>query len=213
MIEAVIFDGEGVVFDSETIWDKGQHEFLGRRGIRYNRSQLKPLLTGRSLVEGVRVMQGLFGFAGDPEVLARERLEIVRSFFETEITFLEGFLAFHAQVCAFRKTCMATSLATELLFVVDRSLGLSQLFAGKVFSLAQVSNKGKPEPALFLFAAQQLGSPAKHCVVIEDAPLGVEAAKRAGMKCIALTSTYNRDLLTAADRIVDKFPEIDLNQL
>jgi beta-phosphoglucomutase-like phosphatase (HAD superfamily) len=213
MIEAIIFDGEGVVFDSETIWDKGQHEFLGRRGIAYDRSRLKPLLTGRSLVEGVRVMQGLFGFAGDPEVLARERLEIVRTFFETEITFLEGFLTFHTQVRAFCKTCIATSLAPDLLSVVDRSLELSDLFSGKVFSLAHVGNKGKPEPDLFLFAARQLGSPVEHCLVIEDAPLGVEAAKRAGMRCVALTSTYKRELLTAADLVVDQFQEIDLNKL
>jgi beta-phosphoglucomutase-like phosphatase (HAD superfamily) len=213
MIETVIFDGEGVVFDSETIWDKGQREFLGRRGVVYDRSRLKPLLTGRSLAEGVRVMQGLFGFAGDPEALAQERLEIVRSFFETEISFLEGFLTFHAQVRSFCQTCMATSLAPDLLSVVDRSLDLSRLFAGKVFSLAQVRNKGKPEPDLFLFAAQQLGSRAEHCLVIEDAPLGVEAAKRAGMKCAALTSTYTRELLTAADLIVDHFQEIDLNKL
>lgn len=213
MIEAVIFDGEGVVFDSEAIWDKGQREFLGRRGILYDRDRLKPLLTGRSLVEGVRVMQGLLGFAGDPEVLARERLEIVRSFFGAEINFLEGFLTFHAQVRAFCQTCMATSLAPELLAVTDRSLGLSHLFAGKVFSLTDVGSRGKPEPDLFLFAARQLGSPAEHCLVIEDAPLGVEAAKRARMRCVALTSTYNRALLTAADLIVDHFEEIDLDTL
>jgi beta-phosphoglucomutase-like phosphatase (HAD superfamily) len=158
-------------------------------------------------------MQGLFGFAGDPETLARERLEIVRSFFENEINFLEGFLTFHAQVQAFYKTCIATSLAPDLLSVVDRSLGLSCLFAGKVFSLVHVGNKGKPEPDLFLFAARQLGSQAEHCLVVEDAPLGVEAAKRAGMKCVALTSTYKRELLTAADRVVDHFQEIDLHKL
>jgi beta-phosphoglucomutase len=213
MIEAVIFDGEGVVFDSETIWDKGQREFLGRRGIAYDRSKLKPLLTGRSLVEGVRVMQELLGFTGDPEGLARERLEIVRSFFETEISFLEGFLTFHAQVRDFCKTCVATSLAPDLLSVVDRSLGLSRLFADRVFSLAHVGNKGKPEPDLFLFAADQLCAQAEHCLVIEDAPLGIEAAKRAGMKCIALTSTYKRELLTAADLIVDQVQEINLDKL
>ena len=55
MIDTIIFDGEGIVVDTETIWDKGQEEFLRRRGFVYDRERIKPLLTGRSLAEGVEV--------------------------------------------------------------------------------------------------------------------------------------------------------------
>lgn len=212
MINAIIFDGEGVVFDSEMIWDRGQQDFLQRRGVAYERDKLKPLLTGRSLVEGVRVMQSLYGFTGQPETLARERLKIVQFLFATEVSFLTGFLEFHAKVKALHRTCLATSLAMELLELVDRRLGLSALFSDHVFSIADVGNIGKPAPDVFLFAARQLHTPAEHCLVIEDAPLGIEAARRAGMPCVALTSTYGREQLGAADAVVDRFSEIDLGK-
>ncbi len=98
MTTTIIFDAEGVVFNSESIWDRGQTEFLRRRGIIYNREQIKPLLTGRSLIEGARVMQDVYGFAGDPESLAQERLSIVTEFFTEGVNFIEGFLHFHEKV-------------------------------------------------------------------------------------------------------------------
>jgi beta-phosphoglucomutase-like phosphatase (HAD superfamily) len=213
MIDAIIFDAEGVVFDSETIWDKGQREFLGRRGISYDRRVLKPQLTGRSLVEGVRVMQDLYGFSGDLQELARERIDIVRPFFETEVRFLNGFLEFFMQFRSNYKTCIATSLASNLLASLEKSLQLSSLFAGNVFSIADVGNVGKPAPDLFLFAARRLDTQAAHCLVIEDAPLGIAAAKRAGMRCVALTTTYEREMLTEADLIVESFAQLDLSQM
>jgi beta-phosphoglucomutase-like phosphatase (HAD superfamily) len=212
MIDTIIFDGEGVVFDSETIWDRGQREFLGRRGVAYNREFLKPLLTGRSLIEGVRVMQALYGFAGDPTELARERLAVVRSLFAAEVRFMAGFLDFYHRVSPYYKTCLATSLAVELLAVVDNGLKLSQLFTGHVFSIADVGNVGKPAPDLFLLAARRLGSSVDRCLVIEDAPLGVEAARRAGMKCVALTTTYTQEKLIRADVIVESFSDLDMDK-
>ena len=63
---------------------------------------------------------------------------------------------------------------------------------------------GKPEPALFLKAARLIGVPPEQCVVVEDAPVGVEAARRAGMKCIAVTTTSPAQALQAADVIVER---------
>ena len=63
VITTIIFDAEGVIFDSEPVWDRAQLEFLRRRGVIYRREQLKPLLTGRSLIEGVRVMQEMYRFS------------------------------------------------------------------------------------------------------------------------------------------------------
>lgn len=63
---------------------------------------------------------------------------------------------------------------------------------------------GKPEPALFAKVARLLGVPPQNCIVVEDAVAGVEAAKRAGMKCIAVTTTNPPEALSAADLIVDR---------
>jgi beta-phosphoglucomutase family hydrolase len=62
---------------------------------------------------------------------------------------------------------------------------------------------GKPNPATFVLAAQKLGLVFEHCVVIEDAVTGVQAAKRAGMKCLAITNTNPASALYEADKIVD----------
>ncbi len=212
MLDTIIFDAEGVVVDSEAIWDSGQAEFLRRRGHRYDRARIKPLLTGRSMAEGVRVLQQAYGFGGDVEAQARERIDIVRQLFREETRFIPGFLEFFARVSSRYKTCIATAMAPELLPLVDRRLGLSALFGERIFTLADVGYRAKPEPDLFLHAAKQLGSAARHCVVIEDAPHGVEAARRAAMRCIALTTTYDAGLLQAADLVVSGFAAIDIDR-
>ena len=71
----------------------------------------------------------------------------------------------------------------------------------------------KPDPELFLVAARRMGLPPQRCVVIEDAPNGVQAAKAAGAWCIAVTNTTPADGLRPADRICDSLEEIDLAAL
>ncbi len=63
--------------------------------------------------------------------------------------------------------------------------------------------KGKPDPEIFLQGALRLEVTPAECVVVEDAPAGVEAAKRAGMRCIGLASTHEAGALSEADRVVD----------
>jgi beta-phosphoglucomutase len=78
---------------------------------------------------------------------------------------------------------------------------------GAVVSGADVT-RGKPDPQVFALAAERLGVRAADCVVVEDAIHGVEAARRAGMKCVALTGTSNREDLRQADLVVDSLREI-----
>ncbi|MEW6299578.1 MAG: HAD family phosphatase [Thermodesulfobacteriota bacterium] len=213
MITAIIFDAEGVVIDSEAVWDHGQAEFLRRRGVAYDRESLKSVLTGRSLVDGVRVMQERYGFPGDPDALAEERKAIVRDLFATAVSWVDGFEGFYARIRGCYRTALATCLDPDLLAVVERRLHLSALFRGRVFSLADVGFVAKPDPALFLYAARVLQTPAAQCLVIEDAPLGVEAAKRAGMRCVALTTTYDRSRLLQADVVIAQYAQLDIHLL
>ena len=210
MIDTIIFDAEGIVIDTETIWDKGQAIFLQRRGFVYDRERIKPLLTGRTLAEGVEVMKQAYRFDGDTEALARERADIVRELFMHETTFIDGFLPFFATVRGCYKTCIATSMDQELLELVDQHLNLSALFENRIYTLDKVGFRSKPNPDIFLYAAQQLESSPENCVVIEDAPHGIDAAKRAGMRCIAISTTYDPGKLQQADLIVNAYTEIDL---
>jgi beta-phosphoglucomutase len=208
-ITTIIFDADGVVIDSEKIWDKAQAEFSRRHGIPYERKKIKPLLAGRSQAEAVEFLKAEYGFAGDTQSLANERMDLVKREFGKGVEFVPGFREFFQCIRSDYRTCIATSMPEELLAIVDVRLGLSKLFDGKIFSLIAVGYRSKPNPDIFLHAAKQLDTEPANCLVIEDAPHGVEAARRAGMKCIALTTTFARRQLCGADRVADSFAEID----
>ncbi len=210
MIDTIIFDAEGVVIDTEAIWDKGQEEFLRRRGFVYDRERIKPLLTGRTIAEGVDVMKQAYKFAGDTEALAHERADIMHDLLVHEVYFIEGFIEFYASVRGRYKTCIATAMAEDLVTLVDDCLNLSTLFENRIYTLANVGYRSKPNPDIFLYAAQQLQSSPQNCVVIEDAPHGIVASKKAGMRCIAISTTYDRENLQNADLVVNSYAEIDL---
>ena len=76
-----------------------------------------------------------------------------------------------------------------------------------------VGYRSKPNPDIFSHAANQFGAAPADCLVIEDAPNGVEAARSAGMKCVALTTTFARQQLSRANLVVDSFAEIDLMEV
>lgn len=208
MIDTIIFDAEGVVIDTESIWDRGQEEFLGRRGLAYDRERIKPMLTGRSVLEGVIILQREYGFSGDPPALQEERINIVLDLFQHEVKFIEGFCAFFDRITDSYKNCIATALDDGLLDVAIRRLNLRDWFADRIFSIADVGFVSKPNPDLFLYAGRQLDSRPENCVVIEDSPHGVDAAHRAGMKCVGLATTYDPSLLSEADYVVSSYAEI-----
>ena len=205
---AILFDCDGVVIDSEPLWDKAQAEFLMRRGFSYDRAAVKHRLTASSAVGAIRIMQGIYGFGGDPEQLALERIDIMRGLFASELAFVPGFVEFFAGIRDTHKTCVATSLHPELLALADRRLGLSRYFGDRMYTVADAGGAGKPDPAVFLYAAGKLGAAPAACLVIEDSPFGIEAARRAGMPCAALTTTYGRDLLAGAEQIAGSFDGI-----
>jgi beta-phosphoglucomutase len=92
------------------------------------------------------------------------------------------------------------------------ALSLEKLRRGEKFAAAATGadvTRGKPDPQVFQLAAERLGVGPSSCCVVEDAPHGVEAARRAGMTCIALTGTASREQLAHADRIVDGLRELN----
>ncbi|MFX1304584.1 MAG: HAD family hydrolase [Promethearchaeota archaeon] len=81
-----------------------------------------------------------------------------------------------------------------------------------IITAAEVK-KGKPEPDVFLMVANYLKINPKNCLVIEDAPVGIEAAKRAGMRSVALTTTHNKEELIDANLIVSDLSDISINDI
>jgi beta-phosphoglucomutase len=211
VIEAILFDCDGVVLDSETIWDRCEEEFLRRRGIAFDAARTKPLITGLGQRAGVLLLQKQYGVEGDPDALVAERLAIIRGMFAREVRFTAGFPEFfEARVRGRYATCIATSMPEELFAVADRKLAISRFFGPRVYFPSHVGGRAKPAPDLFLYAAGQLGARPDRCLVIEDSPRGIEAARRAGMPVIGLATTHEKGLLGEADWVVERLSEIEL---
>lgn len=210
MLKAIIFDCDGVIIDSETAWDRGQEIFLKRRNLDYHREELKPLLTGQSMVDGVKTMKKLYGFDGDDQQLAKEREEIVNELLKNSVGFIPGFLEFYNQIQNKYLTAVATSLSKGMLKDLSERLLLNKLFGEHLYSIEDVGSRSKPDPAIFLYAAEKLGVKPEECAVIEDSPYGISAAKAGGMYCFGLATTYPPERLRQADQIVNSFSEIKL---
>lgn len=210
MIKAIIFDCDGVVIDSEKAWDQSQEIFLERRKLKYNREKIKPLITGQSMINGVKIMKQFYGFTGDNKKLAEERTQIIQELMSNSVGFIPGFLEFYQEIKNKYLTCIATALHRSMLDNVAKNLRLNELFNNNLFSIDDVGGKSKPDPAIFLYAAKQLKVKPNECVVIEDSPNGIMAAKNANIYCIGITTTYPAHLLKQADQIVNSFEEIKI---
>lgn len=211
MIDTVIFDCEGPVVDDEHIWDKHQETFLAKRGHKYVREEIKHVIGGKSLLEIAKTLSQIYGLEGNPKEMESEIIENMKRLLAEEVKFTEGFEDFYKEKIFCRyKTGIGTSMYPQLMSVVDRKLNLSYMFSGNIFTIAEVNYVGKPAPDIFLYAARKLDSVPSKCLVIEDAPNGITAAKRAGMKCAAIATTYDKSKLGDADLIFEKYSELDL---
>ena len=204
MTKAIIFDLEGVVVDSEKHWDACALIFLGRHGLKYEREPHKPLLMGKTLEEGVEIWKKMIGLTGNTKKLAQERRDIIRDlYYDTD--FIPGFMGFFKKVEKRYKLGVATSIERPFLRIIDGKLGVTKLFKNKVYSIEDIGFISKPNPDIFLFVAGKLKVNPGDCVVFEDSPNGVEGAKRAGMACVAITTTTDPKRLSRADLIVDSW--------
>jgi len=211
MFNTILFDMDGVVVDSESLWDIGTEALLNRYGRVYVRAKSKHLCTGKSLLEGTAIMQQIYQIEGNPLKLAAELKIIIKDLYRTKLSYMNGFVDFMKLLQSQGlKAAIATTCDGELIQLAEEKLKLSRYFGKNIFTIADVNFKSKPAPDIYLYAARQLNSHPEHCIVIEDSPFGIEAAKCAGMVCIGLATSYEHAFLDKADLIVNSFSEIDL---
>jgi HAD superfamily hydrolase (TIGR01509 family) len=105
------------------------------------------------------------------------------------------------------KMVIASSAPPENLEVVLAELGIAPYFQAIVSGDSMPS---KPDPAVFLAAANLIGSTPENCIVVEDSPHGIEGARRAGMKCIAVANTQPVEKLAGANRIIEKIDDLQV---
>ena len=200
----LIFDCDGVLVDSEPLACRVDAEVLTAAGFPFTADEIRDRFVGTSLADMVARIEAEQGRAL-PEDLGERLTRTLLARFETELKPVprvrEAILALP------HRRCVASSSTPDRIALSLRVTGLADLFE-RVFSAVEVK-RGKPAPDLFLHAAAGLGVAPAECLVIEDSPFGVAAARSAGMRVIGFTGgshclPEHADRLRAAgaDRVV-----------
>jgi len=204
IVEAVLFDVDGVVVDSELLHLETFNEVLKPLGITISKEDWLRRFLGKG---SAHIMGTLFtehGVSQDPQPWIERRRKIYqRRVAQGALKMVPGFPQFYDSVLkarlpiAFVSTGHPTNINAAL-----RSLGL----AGKhpIIDATQVQHL-KPHPEAYLLAAWRLHVPPHHCLAFEDSPAGVAAAKAAHMHCVALTTTRPPNELGQADLTIPNF--------
>lgn len=212
--EAIIFDLDGTISDTEQLWRRVTNDFLSKRGIVIPLEQSEELhkqLHGSSLITAARLLKALFGIADELHDIMKEKKNRVLEIYHEEVRFIDGFVNFHLQtVQRGLKSGIATNADDHTLAAIKQTLKLEQFFGEHIYNISHVNNVPKPDPALYEHAATRLGASPLNCIAVEDSAPGIEAAKRAGMFCIGINTSKKPEYTQKADLIVDHYDHIQL---
>jgi len=215
--KAIIFDMDGTIVDTEHIWEQTNKEIIVRRGIEFTpelKKELASLLQGLGLPESCQIIKDVAGLDDDVETIIQETKQTAHHLYRTGIIFVKGFLEFHNNAINHGlKVGVATNADDGTLHITREKLNLEQLFGKHIYNISHVNNVSKPDPALYLHAAEQLGEDPDNCVAIEDSAHGIQAAKGAGILCFGINTANKPEQLRHADVVIDGYEEIDLKRL
>jgi len=211
MLRAVIFDWDGVVVDSSAHHERSWEILAAKRGLPLPADHFK-----RGFGKKNNVIIPDLGWAADPaevDALAYAKEEIYRALVrEKGIEPLPGVRELLAALREEKIPCaIASSTERANLDLPIDLMGLREFF--QVIVSGEEVVHGKPDPAVFLLAAERLGLAPADCVVIEDALVGIEAARRAGMPVLAVATTNPLGALGSADAAVGSMAEVTPDRL
>ncbi len=184
-IKAVIFDFDGLLVNTEELRLISFQELLKRWGKKFNIRDYPPtMLTGAAMSTTV-FLKEKYNLDGDVEKIHGERREIFQRLFETRLVFLDGVYELLQRIKNWTIKCaIASTRNREQIEDGLTRLGVLEMFSVIVTNQDLKSGMGKPDPEIYLITAKKLKVGSKNCLVLEDAPHGIEAAKAAGMKAI-----------------------------
>ena len=208
MIEAVVFDLDGVLLDSEQLWDKAREQLARERGGRWH-DQAQRDMMGMSSLEWSRYMHETIGLPEPPEEISREVVERLTALYRERLPAIPGAKEAVERLAADYKLGLASSSNRELIDLALELLGVAHLFAATVSS-EEVAH-GKPAPDVYLEAARRLGIEPARAAAVEDSQNGILAAKAAGMRVIAIPNRHfppDEEALARADVTLSSLAEL-----
>jgi HAD superfamily hydrolase (TIGR01509 family) len=202
VIEAVVFDLDGVLLDSEQLWDEAREQLARERGGRWHENAQRDMM-GMSSLEWSRYMHDVIGLPEPPEEISREVVRRLAELYRERLPAVPGAREAVERLAARWSLGLASSSNRELIDLALELLGVAHLFAATVSS--EEVPRGKPAPDVYLEAARRLGVDPTHAAAIEDSENGIRAAKAAGMRVVAIPNRHfppGEDALTQADVIL-----------
>ena len=203
MIDAVVFDLDGVIIDSEHVWDDVRQQLAEERGGRWHEEASRDMM-GMSSPEWSRYMHDVIGLRESPEEINAEVVRRMEEIYRASLPLIPGAAEAVERLAARWPLGLASSSNRELIdFVLDVS-GLGRLFQATVSS--EEVPRGKPAPDVFLEAARRLAVSPERCAAVEDSENGIRSAKAAGMRTIAIPNPGfppAQDALAEADVVLD----------
>jgi len=202
MIEAVVFDMDGVIVDSEQVWDDVREQLAKERGGRWHEGAQAAMM-GMSSPEWSAYMHDEIGLREPPEQINDEVVRRMLGRYGEELPLLEGAVDAVRRLAAEFRLAVASSSNRSLIETVLREAAIADLFDAVVSSEEVAA--GKPAPEVYLAAARRLAVEPTRAAAIEDSSNGIRSAHSAGMRVIALPNAHYPpapDALALADAVV-----------
>jgi HAD superfamily hydrolase (TIGR01509 family) len=183
VIEAVVFDVDGVLIDSEPVWERVRRAFVASRGGRWP-ADAQDRMMGMSTAEWSAYMSEDFGIHLTPSRVAELVIAAMAAEYQAHLPLLPGAVDAVRGLSARWRLAVASSAPKSLIEAVLDASGLRSEFAAAVSS--EEVTRGKPAPDVYLEAAARLGVPPAACAAIEDSSNGLRSAAAAGLTVIAV---------------------------
>jgi HAD superfamily hydrolase (TIGR01509 family) len=207
-IEAVVFDLDGVIVDSEHVWDAAREALARERGGRWHEGAQQDMM-GMSSVEWSRYMHDVIGLKDPPEEISAEVARRLEATYREELPLIDGATEAVARLAERWPLAVASSSNRPIIDLVLVLSGLDRFFRATVSSV--VVPRGKPAPDVYLEAARRLGADPERSAAVEDSRSGILSARAAGMRVVAIPNMRfppGEEALAAADVLIPSIGEL-----
>jgi HAD superfamily hydrolase (TIGR01509 family) len=208
VIDAVVFDLDGVIVDSEQVWDEVREAYTREVGGTYTDEATRSMM-GMSSTEWSRYMAEALRVPGTPAEINEAIVARMLERYGEAPPLIPGAVDAVRRIAARWPLAVASSSNPELIEVVLRSARLELLFPVTVSS--QEVARGKPAPDVYLEAAARLGVEAVRCAAVEDSHNGIRSAKAAGMRVVAIPNPHfppDDEAMAQADVVLGTIDEL-----